>query len=442
VLRLLDKLPPHAIEEEAELLSCVMIDDGSCLAEILDAVEPGMFYRPAHTTIFTAAAALHASNEQPNIVRLNRYLVDRGQIEQIGGVEYLERIEGLAPTSMGWIKPARVVKEKATRRKLIETCASHIEAAYTSTEPIEEITDAAERDIYAVSGNEGKVDAVFIGDAMKQAHDDLTAPDGATGLSTGLRDLDTMTGGLHAGELIIVAARPSMGKSIMGLHFAQNAATSSGVAVAFFSIEMSRNLLGQRSLLGNAGVSGNKAFTRKFDMQERAQMKAAYESFEGVPILVDDQSTLSISVLRAKSRRIARLHGLGLIVVDYLQLMNGPVARGGSREQEVSAVSRGLKALARELNVPVVCLSQLNRLAEQRDGHRPRLSDLRESGAIEQDADVVLMLHREDYYNKDKPNYIPTNIAEVIIAKQRNGPTGVVQIHFNGELTKFSNLKR
>jgi replicative DNA helicase len=334
------------------------------------------------------------------------------------------------------------VKEKATRRKLIEVCARHIEAAQTSTEPIEEITDAAERDMYAVSGNEGKVDAVFIGQAMREAHDELTAPGGGTGLSTGLADLDKMTGGLHPGELIIVAARPSMGKSIMGLHFAQDAATTTGVAVAFFSLEMSRRLIGQRSLLSYAGISGTKAFTRNFDIAEKSQMKSVYESFEGVPILVDDQSTLSISGLRAKCRRIARLHGMGLIVVDYLQLMNGPTSRGGNRQEEVSAISRGLKALARELNVPVVCLSQLNRLAEQRDGHRPRLSDLRESGAIEQDADVVLMLHREDYYNKDKPNYIPSNIAEVIVAKQRNGPTGVVQIHFNGELTKFSNLKK
>ena len=299
--------------------------------------------------------------------------------------------------------------------------------------------DKAERAIFEIAESKTTRDAAELGELLQETYDKLQSDEGMrTGIETGFGELDEMTNGLQPGELIIVAARPSMGKTVLALNMAEYMSATSKQPCAVFSLEMSRQQLAQRLLCSRSGVDSHKLRRNMLGPDDFGKLALTVGELSEAPLYIDDTPGLTLLGLRAKSRRLAAKHDIKAIFVDYLQLMSAPGSE--SRQQEVSNLSRGIKALARELNVPVICLSQLNRAAEQREGHRPRMSDLRESGSIEQDADVVMMLHREDYFHRGEEDYEDTNTAEVIMAKQRNGPTGTVKLHFHGSTTRFHNL--
>ena len=443
--KLFDKLPPHALEAEAALLGSMILDWRVCgdVVEIIKGADD--FYKPGHAAIYESLVELYDKHQSIDIVQLNQKLADKQQLEDVGGVEYLMELAESVPsaTSAGYY--ARIVREKAVVRKLIEASGNILYECYNSAEPAGDLLDRAERDIFELAETRVDQNASALSELLQETFDRLQADDGGhvTGVETGFYELDEMTNGLQPGELIIVAARPSMGKTAFALNIAEHVAAVSGQASAVFSMEMSRQQLAQRLLCSRSGVDAHKLRRNLLSQDDFGRLSMAVGSLSEAPLYIDDTPGLTLLELRAKSRRMAARHDVKAIFVDYLQLMSAPGSE--SRQQEVSVISRGLKALARELSVPVVCLSQLNRQAESREGHRPRMSDLRESGSIEQDADVVMMLHRESYYHRSDPEWEQANPervneAEVIIAKQRNGPTGTVHLVFDGATTRFKNM--
>ncbi|MEM0914440.1 MAG: replicative DNA helicase, partial [Planctomycetota bacterium] len=323
----------------------------------------------------------------------------------------------------------------------IEKAGTIIYDAYHADEPVGDLLDKAERAIFDLAEHQTNEDAATLQELLEQTYERLANDDGLSdaGLKSGFYELDEMTNGLHAGEMIIIAARPSMGKTALMLNIAEHMSVETKQPVAVFSLEMSKDQLAQRLLCSRSNVDSQKVRRNTLTPDDFERLAMACGELGECPMYIDDTPGLSILQLRAKARRLAARHSIQAIFVDYLQLMADPSTRE-NRQQEVSSISRGIKALARELSVPVICLSQLNRSSESREGHRPRMSDLRESGSIEQDADVVMMVHREDYYHRGEDGYVDTNIAELIVAKQRNGPTGVVKLQFNGGTTRFNNL--
>ncbi|MEX0887601.1 MAG: replicative DNA helicase [Phycisphaeraceae bacterium] len=443
--KLFDKLPPHALEAEAAVLGSMILDWRVVgdVVEILKGADD--FYKPAHAAIYESLVELYDKHQSIDIVQLNQKLKDKQQLDDIGGVEYLMELAESVPsaTSAGYY--ARIVREKAVVRKLIEASGNILYECYNSAEPASDLLDRAERDIFELAEARIEQNASALSDLLQETFDRLQADDGThvTGVETGFFELDEMTNGLQPGELIIVAARPSMGKTAFALNIAEHVAAVGGQASAVFSMEMSRQQLAQRLLCSRSGVDAHKLRRNLLSQDDFGRLSMAVGSLSEAPLYIDDTPGLTLLELRAKSRRLASRQQIKVVFVDYLQLMSAPGSE--SRQQEVSNISRGLKGLARELSVPVVCLSQLNRQAESREGHRPRMSDLRESGSIEQDADVVMMLHRESYYHRgeaewEQANPERVNDAEVIIAKQRNGPTGTVQLLFDGATTRFKNL--
>lgn len=439
VSKLFDKLPPQALEAECALLGSMILDWRVCgeVIQILKGAED--LYKPAHAAIYETLVELYDQVQSIDMVQLRQRLDDKGQLDQVGGLDYLIELAESVPSAASAVYYANIVHEKSALRKLIESAGTILDDCYNSSEPVGELLDKAERAIFEIAENKTTSDAAELGDLLQETYDNLQSDDGMrTGVETGFFELDEMTNGLQPGELIIVAARPSMGKTALALNMAEHMAATAKQPCAVFSLEMSKQQLAQRLLCSRSGVDSHKLRRNMLTQDDFGKLALTVGELSEAPLYIDDTPGLTLLGLRAKARRLAARHDIKAIYIDYLQLMSAPGSE--SRQQEVSNLSRGIKALARELSVPVVCLSQLNRAAEQREGHRPRMSDLRESGSIEQDADVVMMLHREDYFHRGEEDYEDNNTAEVIMAKQRNGPTGTVKLHFHGGTTRFHNL--
>ncbi|MEZ6211560.1 MAG: replicative DNA helicase, partial [Phycisphaerales bacterium] len=456
--RLFDQMPPQSIEAEMCLLGS-MILDYQVVGEVISQVPNGSaFYRESHGAVFDALVKLYDERHSGDMVQLLEALKDRGVLEQVGGPDYIVELAQSVPSAANAPFYAKIVREKAQLRKLIDAAGQILYDAYHSAslgdDGAREVLDKAEQQIFDIAEQSAGIDSEQLGELLQQTMDLLMKNEGRaiTGIASGFYDLDEMTSGLQAGEMIILAARPSMGKTALALNLAEQIAAhgrphgrdGTKAPVAFFSMEMSRQSVTQRLLCAHAGVDSHKLRTNRLGHEDFRRLHVSCGHLSEMPIYVDDTPGLTVLMLRAKARRMVKQYGIRCVVIDYMQLMGAPGAAREGRQQEVSAISRGIKALARELNVPVICLAQLNRGAEQREGHRPRMADLRESGSIEQDADVILLLHRESYYHQGDEDWMAENAtrvneAELIVAKQRNGPTGTVQLTWDSTTTRFKN---
>ncbi len=438
-----ERVPPQSIDAEMSLLGSMMLES-DVIAEVLQIIGPEgkeRFYRNDHRLLYDALVTMYDAREPIDLVSLRTELERRGLLEQIGGVEYIVRLAESVPSAANAEHYARIVRDKSMLRDLIATSGELMEMAYAQNAPAREVLDRAEQKIFDVAGQRIIGQAENLQDIVKDVFDKLSEHDDdyVSGLPTQFYELDHILGGLQKGEMIVVAARPSMGKTALGLNIAENIAVDDENPVAFFSMEQSAQQVAQRIMCGRAQLDSAKLRKGRLGEEDIRNLMVICGELEHAPLLIDDTPGMTALELRSKARRLHLQHHLTAIFIDYLQLMYTS-RRIESRQQEVADMSRALKALARELDIPVVVIAQLNRQPEGREGHRPRMSDLRESGAIEQDADVVLLLHREDYYKQDQEE--PTHIAEIIVAKQRNGPTGVVQLTWDPRSTRFRNLSR
>ena len=440
-----DRQPPFSPEAEASVLGGMLID-GTAVARVLEFVDDTMFYREAHRRIFRAMTRLFERGSVLDIVTISEELKKRDELEGSGGIDYLSSLLDAVPTAANIEYHGRIVSDKAMLRRLIDAAQTIIRGVYEPDDrAVDEVLDQAEQLVYRVSESRNREGVVRIKEVLWStfAHIERLqeSQGGVSGIATGFRDLDRMTTGLQAGDLAIVAGRPSMGKTSWALNVAQHAAIEHEVPVAIFSLEMSKQQLVQRFLCAEGRVDSQRLRRGQLDPEEYQSLARAAGYLSTAPIWIDDSATGGVLDMKAKSRRLKAEADLGLVVVDYIQLMSG-TTRTDSRVQEVSEISRGLKALARELEVPVIALSQLNRAPEQRTDRRPQLSDLRESGAIEQDADLVIFLYRPEYYlgPRDSDGKNIEGAAELIVAKQRNGPTGKVDLFFHKSYTRFDSV--
>lgn len=433
-----DRVPPHDLEAEMSLLGSLMLDREAIgyVIPVIPRQHSSRFYQPEHRILYEALLDLYDKGSAIDLVILRDELTRRGELERIGGVEYLVQVVQSVPSAANAEYYAGIVRDKALLRELIVASGEIIDEAYGAHEEVAGILDRAEQKFFMVTEQRVSNEAVSLSGLLEETFHQIQDRDGnyLTGLATGFLELDDMTSGLQRSELIIVAARPSMGKTAFGLNLAEHMAVSEGKPVVFFSMEMSRQQVAQRILCSRGRIDSHRLRRGMLNEHEIRQLQMICDELRDAPLFIDDTAGMTVLELRAKARRLWLQHKIEAIFIDYLQLMYTPGAE--SRQQEIAIISRGLKALGRELNVPIISLAQLNRGTEGRDGHRPRMSDLRESGAIEQDADVVALLHRPSYYD---PNEEP-NVAEVILAKQRNGPTGTVKLHFDARSTRFDNL--
>ncbi|MHC4069580.1 MAG: replicative DNA helicase [Planctomycetota bacterium] len=433
---------PESLAAEAAVLGSMIIDP-ECIGEVVEFLEVSAFYRVEHQMIFDALVSLYEKNRGGVIdgVLLRDELEKCKRLEEVGGVEYLTKLAESVPSSANVMYYAGIVKDKMLLRELIAATGEILDDAYDLAGETKEKLDDAERRIFAVTDKNITGNAEAIKDLVARSYELIEKRDGShvTGIATGYYELDDLTCGLQNGEMIIVAGRPSMGKTSLALNMAEHIGLVEKMPVAVFSLEMGRQQLAERFLCSVGEVDSQKVRRGLLGEEHYSRLVEACGLLSEAPIYVDDTSTLTPLELRAKSRRLKSLYGIRCVIVDYLQLMHLGSGRVESRQQEITTISRYLKALARELSVPVVVLSQLNRSPEGREGHKPRMSDLRESGSIEQDADVVMLLHREDYYHRGEKEYEPDNTADIIIAKQRNGPTGNVEMVFREKFTRFEN---
>ncbi len=437
------RIPPQNLDAEQSLLGGVLIDP-EALNKIVDVVDVDDFYREDHRTIFRMVLDLYERNEPIDLVTVSSLARDKGLMERMGGIANLSRLVDGMPTSANITQYAKMVKEKALLRNLMHIATEIVEKGYEVDTNVDTFIDEAERMIFQIAEKKYKPAFFSIKDlvmeSMKAIESLSERVDGITGVPTGFTDLDKMTGGLQSSDLIVVAGRPSMGKTSLALNMAQFAAVAGkgdgGLPVGVFSLEMSKEQLVMRLLSSEAEVEFFKIRGGGLREEERIRLGRAAGKLYSAPLFIDDTPALSVLELRARARRLKKEHGLSLLVIDYLQLMRGKTSSLDRREQEISEISRSLKALAKELNVPVIAISQLNRMVEQREDKRPRLSDLRESGAIEQDADVIMFIYRDIVYNKESKE---PNTAEIIIGKQRNGPVGDVRLTFLDKFTTFAN---
>lgn len=436
----LGRMPPQQIDAEEAVLGAVLLDNEamSSALEMLQAVD---FYKAAHTAIFGAMAALSDKREPIDIVTLSQQLRVSGTFDIAGGVENLARLASLVPSSANVSYYAKLVKEASIRRRLIHEASEIITNSFQSDVPLEEFLDGVEQRIFSVFDHRTNVSfykvSEVVQDSIKLIEKLYDQKEPVTGVSSGFPDLDAFTAGFQPSDLIILAARPSMGKTSLALSIAQFVGVHKKQAVAVYSLEMSKEQLVLRLLCSEARVGNSKVRTGHLGERDFPRLVDAASRIAEAQVFIDDTPALTITELRAKSRRLHREHNLSLIVIDYLQLMRSPAYASTSREQEISDISRSLKALAKELSVPVIALSQLNRSVESRTDKRPMMSDLRESGAIEQDADLIMFIYRDEVYNPATPE---KGVAEIIIAKQRSGPVGTARLAFNGELTRFDSL--
>ena len=433
------RIPPQNVEAEQAVLGAMLLSHDAVIVA-MEKLQSQDFYRDVHRIIFEAMEHLHRENKEIDVITLPDELKRMKKLDDVGGLEYVLNLPNLVGSAANIEYYANIVAEKALARNLISTCTELTTEAYDGQKETEALLDDAERRILQLSDTKNRGDFASVGAVVEVTLDKITKlyenKAGLTGLPTGFRDLDRMTSGLQPSDLILVAARPSMGKTAFTLNIAQNVGVRQHKTVAFFSLEMSQEQLVQRLLCQIAHIDSQKLRTGQLNSDEEwTRLTDACDKLYESPIYIDDTPGISVAEMRSKARRLKSEHGPDLIIVDYLQLMQGRNAE--SRQQEISEISRSLKALARELKVPLIALSQLSRSVESRQDKRPMLSDLRESGALEQDADIVSFLYREDYYDKETENQ---HITEVILAKHRNGPVGSVKLYFKNEFTLFLNL--
>ncbi len=436
------KIPPHDIEAEQASLGSMWIDKDAVINAI-EVLKEEDFYREDNKTIYSAMLSLYARSEPIDIITVKSELTQIGKFETVGGLEYLASLPDKVPVVSNIENYIQIVEEKSILRKLIKASNEISQMGYEQTEETERIMDVAEKKIFDIMQNRNTKGYTPIKEVLINAIDELEKlynhKGGITGIATGFIDLDRITAGLHNSDLVLIAARPAMGKSAFALNIASHVAIREKVPVAVFNLEMSKEQLGNRILCSEAMVDSNKVRTGNIEEEDWIKLVSAVGPLSEAEIYIDDTPGISISEIRAKCRKMKLEKNIGLIIIDYLQLIQGTGKKNASREQEISEISRSLKILAKELDVPVIALSQLSRAAEQRTDHKPMLSDLRESGAIEQDADIVMFIYREDYYNPDTER---KNIAEIILAKHRAGATGTVELMWLGSYTKFVNLAR
>ena len=436
------KLPPQNLEAEQSVLGGILIENYS-INKVVEVLKPDDFYREAHRKIYKALIDLSERDEPADLITLTNELRNNDHLDSIGGASYVASLIDSVPTAANIEYYAKIVKEKAILRKLIQASTEIITQSYEDRGDVEGFLDEAERAIFDISENRVRPSFYPIRDIIKESFKILERlyekKELVTGIPSGFKDLDRMTAGFQPSDLIIVAGRPSMGKTAFCLNLAQYAAIQKKIPIAIFSLEMSKEQLGIRMLCSEAHVEGTRLRSGFLSESDWPRLTIAAGNLSDASIYIDDSAALTILELRAKARRLKIEHGgLGMLIVDYLQLMKGRT-RVESRQQEISEISRSLKALAKELNIPVIAVSQLSRKTEERTGNRPQLSDLRESGAIEQDADLILFIYRDEIYNRSEENPNKGK-AEIIIGKQRNGPTGKVELAFLDKFTTFKEL--
>jgi replicative DNA helicase len=439
----LHKVPPQNLEAEQSVLGGILLDN-LALNTVLELLETDDFYSEGHRKIFSAIVELSNRNEPCDLITLSNILKNQKRIDKVGGTAYLASLVDNVPSAVNIAYYAKIIKEKSILRRLISTATEILNKSYDSGMDIDSVLDEAEHAIFEISEN--KIRPSFhpireiIKDSFKTIERLYAKKELVTGVATGFDKIDDITSGLQNSDLIIIAGRPSMGKTAFALNIAQFAALEMGIPVAIFSLEMAKEQLATRLLAAEARVDSQRLRKGFLGETDWPKLTTAAGRLSEAPIYIDDTPAITVIEMKAKSRRLKAEAGLGLIVIDYLQLMRGGVYKD-SREQEISEISRSLKALAKELSVPVVALSQLNRKVEDRTSRRPQMADLRESGAIEQDADVIAFIYRDEVYNRSDDNP-DKGIAEIIIGKQRNGPTGTVKLAFQEKYTRFENLAR
>ena len=435
----IEKIPPHNIDAEMAVLGSMLIDQ-DVIADAIETLDEAHFYKDSHRKIFSAVVKLFDENKGVDLVTLIEELKRTGSLDSLGGPSFITSLASSVPTSANFVHYVNIVKEKKLLRKLISAATQIAAESYDPSQNVEAVVDKAEQLIFDVS--QKKVTSRFsalkeiIKNSVETIDNLYQRKESITGLATGFRDLDIKTAGLQPSDLIIVAGRPSMGKSALASCIAEHVGVIEKKPVAFFSLEMSKEQLVQRMLCSHARVDAHKVRTGFLSQADWPRLVSAAGKLSEAPIYIDDTPGITVLELRAKARRLKSQFDIKLIILDYLQLMQGP-ARSENRQQEISEISRSLKALARELNVSLIAISQLSRAVEQRADHKPQLSDLRESGAIEQDADLVMLIVREEVYNPTEEN---KGMADLIIAKQRNGPIGSIKLAFLGEYMRFDNL--
>jgi len=432
-----ERVPPQNLEAEQSVLGAMLIE-GEAIVRAAEILRPEDFYRDAHRRVFEAIIALSDRSEAVDLVTVTEELRRRGQLEEVGGASYLTTLANIVPTAANVEHYARIVEEKALLRNLISAATRVVTRAYEAQDEVAALVDEAEQVIFEISQRRSLAGYAHIKDILMDTFERIeylyAHKGGVTGVPTGFKDLDELTSGLQPSDLVILAARPSQGKTTLSLGMARNAAVNHKIPVGIFSLEMGREALAQRLLCSEAGVDGQRLRTGYLAEQDWPRLSHALGRLSEAPIFIDDTPAISIMELRARARRMRAEHGIGFLIVDYLQLVQFR-GRVENRQQEVAEISRALKALARELKLPVLACSQLSRAVEQREGRRPQLSDLRESGSLEQDSDVVMFIH----FNPDSEH---KNLAEIIVAKQRNGPTGSVDLVFLREFGKFQSVER
>lgn len=437
---MIDRVPPHNNEAEQSVIGAIFLEP-QALITAAEVLMPEDFYRLAHERIFNTMLTLSDRGQAIDVVTVTEELSATKELENVGGISYLTEIANSVPTAANIFHYAKIVEEKALLRRLIRVATTIVEDGYTREDEVEVLLSEAEKKMMEVSSRKNAGDFKHIKDVLVDTYENIellhTQKGDVTGIPSGFTDLDKLTAGFQRNDLIIVAARPSVGKTAFALNVAQNVATKAGENVAIFSLEMGAEQLVMRMLCAEGNIDAQVMRTGSLQAEDWRKLTMAMGSLSNAGIFIDDASGLRVNEIRSKCRRLQQEHGLGMVIIDYLQLIEGSGRSGENRQQEVSEISRSLKGIARELEIPVIALSQLSRGVEQRQDKRPMLSDLRESGSIEQDADIVSFLYREDYYDKETEN---ENMIEIIIAKQRNGPTGTVTLAFAKEYNKFVNV--
>ena len=435
-----DRVPPQNIEAEQAVLGSILLE-ADALVTAMERLRPEDFYQPVHRMIYETMIELGEDGQPIDLVTLTAALQDKQRLEEAGGVDYLSRLLSVVPTAANVDYYARIVEEKSILRRLIRTATEIVQEGYAGAEDVGHLLNDAEQRILEISNRRTDSGFVSIRDVLMDVFERIEYlyhhKGGVTGIPSGFPDLDRMTSGFQRSDLIIVAARPSVGKTAFALNIAQNVGVRARETVAIFSLEMSASQLVQRMICAESNVDAGRLRTGKLEGDDWEKLTMAIGALSEADIYIDDTPGITVTDIRAKLRRLKKERGLGLVVIDYLQLIQGRGRPGENRQQEVSEISRTLKQIARELEVPVIALSQLSRGVEQRQDKRPMLSDLRESGSIEQDADIVAFLYRDDYYDRETEK---KNIIEIIIAKQRNGPVGTVELVFLKNFNKFVSL--
>ena len=434
------KVPPHNLEAEQAVLGGVLLNNDA-MNQLMDILSPDDFYREANATIFEGMTLLYNESEPIDVITLSEALTRKSQLEKVGGIDYLAVLVQSVSTSAGIVYHAEIIRHASVRRQLISECSNISELCFQEQEDAEGLLEKAEQTIFNIAESQIKEGFQSLNQVIKGSMERVVKAGESkgflTGITTGFEHFDRLTAGLQPSDLIIVAGRPSMGKTALALNMGYNAAKSTKKGIAVFSLEMSRQQLGIRLLGFESRIDATRLRTGRLNKDEWQELIDSADRLSEIPIYIDDSSAISVLEMKAKCRRLKKRGELGLVIVDYMQLIQGRRS-AESRQLEMSEISRGLKGLAKDLDIPVMALSQLNRKVEDRPNKRPQLADLRESGAIEQDADVIVFIYRDEFYNPQSEE--SRNIAEIIIGKQRNGPTGSVKLTFLKELTRFENF--